>query len=64
MTTASAALNFSDLRGKVVVLTFIYTRCPLTLLMDRKFGELASKLAAFPERQLGSAPLGKLRSRT
>jgi protein SCO1/2 len=37
-------LTLSDLRGKVVVLTFIYTRCPVPdfcPLTDRKFGELA-----------------------
>ncbi|HWE35962.1 MAG TPA: copper-binding protein [Isosphaeraceae bacterium] len=37
-------LRLSDLRGKVVVLTFIYTRCPVPdfcPLTDRKFGELA-----------------------
>jgi protein SCO1/2 len=54
MTTAAGqTLKLSDLRGKVVVLTFIYTRCPLPNfcpLMDRKFGELASRLAAFPDR--------------
>ena len=46
-------LKLSDLRGKVVVLTFIYTRCPLPdfcPLMDRKFSELAQQLGAFPER--------------
>src|SRR5262249_7468249 len=38
------ARKLSDLRGNVVVLTFIYTRCPLPdfcPLMDRKFAELA-----------------------
>ncbi len=46
-------LALSDLRGKVVVLTFIYTRCPLPdfcPLMDRKFAEVADHLRAFPER--------------
>jgi protein SCO1/2 len=40
-------LSLSDLRGKVVVMTFIYTRCPLPdfcPLMDRKFAALADKL--------------------
>jgi len=40
--------RLSDLRGQVVVLTFIYTRCPLPdfcPLMDRTFAELAGKLA-------------------
>jgi protein SCO1 len=46
-------LKLSDLRGSVVALTFIYTRCPLPdfcPLMDRKFGELASRIGAVPER--------------
>jgi protein SCO1/2 len=46
-------LSLSDLRGKVVVLTFIYTRCPLPdfcPLMDRKFAELADKLRNSPAR--------------
>jgi protein SCO1/2 len=45
--------KLSDLRGKVVVLTFIYTRCPMPdfcPLMDRKFSELAQHLKAFPRR--------------
>ena len=46
MTTRTAKpLKLSDLRGNVVVLTFIYTRCPLPdfcPLMDRKFSELAA----------------------
>lgn len=45
--------KLSDLRGKVVVLTFVYTRCPMPdfcPLMDRKFNELAEHLAAFPDR--------------
>ena len=44
-------VKLSDLRGNVVVLTFIYTRCPLPdfcPLMDRKFSELAQRLSAFP----------------
>lgn len=39
--------SLKELRGKTVVLTFIYTRCPLPNfcpLMDRKFGELAARL--------------------
>lgn len=46
-------LRLSDLRGKVVALTFIYTRCPLPdfcPLMDRKFAELAGSISAFPDR--------------
>jgi len=54
MTTQSGeALKLSDLRGQVVVLTFIYTRCPLPNfcpLMDRKFGEMAAQLRATPSR--------------
>ena len=46
-------LKLSDLRGKVVVLTFIYTRCPMPdfcPLMDRKFSDLAQHLAVFPNK--------------
>jgi protein SCO1/2 len=54
MTTEDGeTLKLSDLRGNVVVLTFIYTRCPLPdfcPLMDRKFAELAGSIGAFPER--------------
>lgn len=54
LTTQDAkTLRLSDLRGKVVALTFIYTRCPLPdfcPLMDRKFAELAGHLSAFPDR--------------
>jgi protein SCO1/2 len=45
--------RLSDLRGKVIVLTFIYTRCPMPdfcPLMDRKFSELSQRLDAFPKR--------------
>ncbi len=44
--------RLSDLRGRWVVLTFIYTRCPLPdfcPLMDRKFAELAGRLKLDPE---------------
>lgn len=47
------ARKLSDERGKVVVLTFIYTRCPLPNfcpLMDSKFSGLAKLLAANPKR--------------
>ncbi len=47
------AVKLSDLRGHVVVLTFIYTRCPLPdfcPLMDKKFSDLAQRLGAFPGR--------------
>jgi protein SCO1/2 len=54
MTTEDGrARSLSDLRGNVVVLTFIYTRCPLPdfcPLMDRKFAELAGAIAAVPDR--------------
>ena len=54
MTTQDGApIRLSDLRGKVVVLTFVYTRCPLPdfcPLIDRRFKELASKVAAVPGR--------------
>jgi protein SCO1/2 len=45
--------KLSDLHGRVVVLTFIYTRCPLPDFcpyMDRKFADLAQSLGAFPKR--------------
>jgi protein SCO1 len=54
MTTAAGKpLKLSDLRGKMVVMTFVYTRCPLPdfcPLMDRKFAELARQAAAVPSR--------------
>ncbi len=50
MTTQDGGpLRLSDLRGKVVVLTFIYTRCPLPdycPAVDRKFQELAGRIGA------------------
>jgi protein SCO1 len=45
--------KLSELRGKVIALTFIYTRCPMPEfcpLMDRKFSDLAQHLGAFPNR--------------
>lgn len=45
--------SLAHLRGKVVVLTFIYTRCPMPdfcPLMDRKFSGLAEHISAFPKR--------------
>ena len=68
MTTEDGrTLALSDLRGKVVVLTFIYTRCPLPdfcPLMDRKFAALAAALEAFPERaRARPADLAQLRPR-
>jgi len=47
------ARRLSDLRGKVVVLTFVYTRCPLPdycPAMDRRFSELSQSLATSPTR--------------
>lgn len=44
-------VKLSDLRGNVVALTFIYTRCPLPdfcPLMDRKFSELARASVRIP----------------
>jgi protein SCO1/2 len=46
-------LRLSDLRGKVVALTFIYTRCPLPDFcpaMDAKFADLARRLSVVPGR--------------
>ncbi len=43
------ALKLSSLQGNVVVLTFIYTRCPLPdfcPLMDKKFSDLAQRIQA------------------
>lgn len=54
MTTQEGrALKLSDLRGYVVVITFIYTRCPLPdfcPLMDKKFADLAGRLAPVSSR--------------
>jgi protein SCO1/2 len=54
MTTQDGkVVKLSDLRGEVVVLTFIYTRCPLPdfcPLMDRKFADLAQRINTFPAR--------------
>ncbi len=46
-TQAGAPLNLSDLQGNIVVLTFIYTRCPLPDFcpaMDKRFAELARRV--------------------
>ena len=46
-------LKLSDLRGKIVVLTFIYTRCPLPdycPAVDKKFRELANSLRSSRSR--------------
>ncbi|QDV38470.1 hypothetical protein ElP_64250 [Tautonia plasticadhaerens] len=54
MTTQDGeSMRLSDLRGKVVVLTFIFTRCPqpeFCPLMDRKFGTLAARVSRSPDR--------------
>ena len=54
MTTQDGkTLRLADLRGKVVGLTFIYTRCPLPDFcprMDRTFAALAAKIGAVPKR--------------
>lgn len=50
-TQEGKALELSGLRGKVVVLTFIYTRCPLPTacpLLDKKFAELAAQVRGVP----------------
>jgi protein SCO1 len=47
------ARKLSELRGKVVVLTFIYTRCPLPdfcPLMDKKFLDLAASVSSSQTR--------------
>ncbi|MFO0908322.1 MAG: SCO family protein [Isosphaeraceae bacterium] len=46
-------LRLSDLKGKYVVLTFIYTRCPLPNFcpaMDKKFSQLADRIEAVAGR--------------
>ncbi len=46
-------LRLSDLRGESVILTFIYTRCPMPEFcpaMDAKFAELARRISAVPGR--------------
>ena len=54
MTTQEGkTLRLSDLRGKVVALTFIFTRCPLPDFcprMDRKFAEVADRVSAVSRR--------------
>ena len=47
------AFQLSDLRGNVVALTFVYTSCPLPNfcpLMDKRFRELADRLAGVPSK--------------
>jgi protein SCO1/2 len=54
MTTQDGStLSLSDLRGKVVVLTFVYTRCPLPNFcpaMDQKFAQLFNMIKGVPQR--------------
>jgi protein SCO1/2 len=52
-TQEGRTLRLSELRGKVVALTFIYTRCPLPEFcpaMDAKFADLARRLSVVPGR--------------
>jgi protein SCO1/2 len=52
-TQEGRTVRLSDLRGEVVVLTFIYTRCPLPEFcpaMDAKFADLARRIATVPGR--------------
>ena len=52
-TQDGATLRLSDLRGKVVALTFIYTRCPLPDFcpaVDAKFAEVARRVGFPAER--------------
>ena len=54
MTTQDGStLRLSDLKGEVVVLTFVYTRCPspeFCPAMDAKFADLARRISASPGR--------------
>ncbi len=52
-TQDGATLRLADLKGEVVALTFIYTRCPLPDFcpaIDRKFADLARRLSAVSGR--------------
>lgn len=52
-TQDGSTLRLSDLKGEVVVLTFIYTRCPspeFCPAMDAKFADLARRISASPTR--------------
>ena len=52
-TQEGKTLRLSDLVGEVVILTFIYTRCPLPEFcpaMDAKFADLARRISAVPAR--------------
>lgn len=55
-TQAGNRLRLSDLRGKVVVLTFVYTRCPVPEacpLMDKNFSALSNPLGRVSRRAEG-----------
>ncbi len=52
-TQEGRTLRLADLKGEVVILTFIYTRCPLPEFcpaMDAKFADLARRISAVPAR--------------
>jgi protein SCO1 len=52
-TQEGRTLRLSDLKGEVVILTFIYTRCPLPEFcpaVDAKFADLARRISAVPAR--------------
>jgi protein SCO1/2 len=52
-TQSGSTLRLSDLKGYVVVLTFIYTRCPspeFCPAIDAKFADLARRISAVPGR--------------
>jgi protein SCO1/2 len=52
-TQSGSTLKLSDLKGQVVVLTFIYTRCPspeFCPAIDAKFADLARRIYAVPGR--------------
>ena len=52
-TQEGKTLKLSDLRGEVVVLTFVFTRCPrpdFCPRIDTKFAELSRMVAAVPSR--------------
>ena len=52
-TQTGATLHLTDLRGKVVALTFIYTRCPLPDFcpaVDAKFADLNRRLSTHADR--------------
>ena len=55
-TEDGVTLHLSDLKGNVVALTFIYTRCPLPDFcpaVDAKFAEMSRQLSTIPGRADG-----------